>query len=261
MATKAAVKLNYFTVRSRGEPIRMLLKYTKRSFTSNNVTFDDWMADTDKVRTERFLCGREKGSLPVLTLADGTDVPDSLAIAQWIAKESAETHPWLAGSSPEDVEALWHSVDLDPPPYGGENGFYGRIDPILNFFPAEDTAAMIGPYLSEAPALLQWLESKLAGKKFFGGNSGPSIADFQICHCLNNLCTLDGGASLKKSSAIGDWYESMVVGIPEVAEYLKERPKAGSKEVGVKGSLIYSNAVVSETKEVKAAMGAAAAPM
>ena len=53
----------------------------------------------------------------------------------------------------------------------------------------------------------------------------------------------------------------MVVGIPEVAEYLKERPKAGSKEVGVKGSLIYSNAVVSETKEVKAAMGAAAAPM
>ena len=53
--------------------------------------------------------------------------------------------------------------------------------------------------------------------------------------------------------------QSMVVGIPEVAEYLKERPKAGSKEVGVKGSLIYSNSVVSETKEVKAAMGAAAA--
>ena len=80
---------------------------------------------------------------------------------------------------------------------------------------------MIGPYLSEAPALLQWLESKLAGKKFFGGDSGPSIADFQICHCLNNLCTLDGGASLKKSSAIGDWYE---VSFKEGPEFSKNFP-------------------------------------
>ena len=65
-------------------------------------------------------------------------------------------------------------------------------------------------------------------------------------HILNNICTLDGGAALAKtSSKLQQWYKAME-SLPAVASYLETRPKAGSGEVGQPGSIISSYAVPSE---------------
>jgi hypothetical protein len=100
----------------------------------------------------------------------------------------------------------------------------------------------------------------------------PSPGDFQICHILNNLTILDGGASLKalqsthpsvsaahtvhaphsslcalfspmtlhrvSCRSLFAWYNAMME-LPAVAAYVAARPQPGSADVGRPGSLIF----------------------
>jgi len=237
----APLVLHYFPLRSRGEALRFLLHFTGTPFAEGTevTSLGQWMRDENGVRTKRFVCGRDKGALPVLELADGSLVPDSLAIAEHIARENAASHPYLMGDSPDVTRRLWLAFDADPTPFSTD-GSIAMVDPILNFFDEKVARERVAPYLeTTAKGLVKWLGEQL-GADYLGGSRGPSIADFQLFHAVNNVCTLDGGKTLAEAApeAVREWY-ARIAGIPEVAAYLEARPKPGSKEVGNEGTIIF----------------------
>ncbi|XP_033746350.1 hematopoietic prostaglandin D synthase-like [Pecten maximus] len=72
-----AYKLTYFTVRGRGELIRLALETAGKSYEEVKVTFADWPALKPNMPT---------GQLPVLEV-DGKQLVQSLAIARYLGKE------------------------------------------------------------------------------------------------------------------------------------------------------------------------------
>lgn len=186
----------------------MMLEYTKIPYANHFVTFGEWMEDKDGVRTKRYPLGpgASKATLPVLEMPDGSMTPDSHAIAKWIAETAAqkfdESDPraHLKGESPERSEMLFGIADADPAAFGGSGvQQLGMVDPILNFFPREESEPMVGPFLSTLPRVMRWFaaELKKAGGTYFGGKY-PSYADFFLLHIFTNINTLDGGATLNE---------------------------------------------------------------
>jgi glutathione S-transferase len=293
MAATKMHKLHYFGVRSRAESLRMLLKYTGQNYEDKIITVDQWMNDVDGVRTTRFPPGpgSSKASLPVLEIApEGTMLPDSLDIALWIAKTGAENFDesdprhHLLGEDSARSKMLFRLQDTKETPFGSGPDLFGCIDPILSFFPAEKSESeLVAPFLSGATNVLRWFATELKGGDYFGGKH-PSYADFQLFYLFANINLLDGGVTLGERighatpAAGGDandpapsadeikalrlWYSKME-SIPEISEYLKERPKPGSgpgKEdgtgIGNPGSIIATTEKPSQLKSVKDALAA-----
>ena len=291
MAASKVHKLHYFGVRSRAESLRMLLKYTKVPFESKIITVDEWMNDIDGVRTKRFPPGpgSSKASLPVLEMApDGTMLPDSLDIALWIAKKGTEKFDesdprhHLLGEDPARSKMLFRLQDTKETPFGSGPDSFGCIDPILSFFPAEKSESeLVAPFLSGIPRVLRWFASEMGktGGNYFGGKN-PSYADFQLFYLFANINLLDGGVSLGERidhaaaggsdpapssdeiNALRLWYSKMEA-IPEVQDYLQERPKPGSGPgkadgtgIGNPGSIIATTENPSQLKAVKDALAA-----
>ena len=69
-----------------------------------------------------------------------------------------------------------------------------------------------------------------------------NTGDFQIFHILNNLTTLDGGATAtvleSTQPSIYAWHKAMME-LPAIAAHLAARPQPGSGEIGKPGSLIF----------------------
>ena len=69
------------------------------------------------------------------------------------------------------------------------------------------------------------------------------MGDFQIFHYVDNICTLDGGFTIRNrisqghSRALLDWYGS-VKSLPAIKNYLSARPRPGTGEIGKPGSII-----------------------
>ena len=121
-----------------------------------------------------------------------------------------------------------------------------------------DSLQKIPGFLSSLKRVLSWWsdEVKRTEGDFLGG-AAPSIADFKIFHTLNNISTLFGEAYFNKAvtQSLRAWYASMAA-LPPVASYLRERPQAGSGQVGMPDSFI-RHANPSELPAMKAALSAA----
>jgi len=246
-----SVVLHYFPLRARGEPLRMLLRYTGLPHVDKIVTIDEWFGgEKDKAPPGR--SGQRQ--LPLLGLPSGDLMPESLDIAKYIAERA---DPPLLGEDPAQAERLFLLQDTVETPFGHGYKNYHRINPILNWFPREEAEAQIPEYLAAAPATWRHLAGELGDRTFFGGVA-PHYADFAVFHYLDNLCTLDGGATLaglgSEGVALRKWYEAMC-GLPAVSAYISERPQPGSGLVGKPGSIMATVAVPSELPAVKQALG------
>merc|ERR1711933_445416 len=73
-------KLTYFGLPGRGEAIRLALFLGNIDFTDDRIGFPDWKALKPNTPW---------GSLPVLTLADGTQIAQTRAILRLVGKETA----------------------------------------------------------------------------------------------------------------------------------------------------------------------------
>jgi len=205
------VTLHYFSVRARGEPIRMLMRYADIPFTNEYVAVESWMGLKEKGVYAK-APGATHATLPVLFLEEnGQQIPDSLAIAEWIAKEAPSKQ--LMGADPDRTRFLWLSLDAEEAPWGGNGrATLGVINPLLNFFPMSDSLQKIPGFLSSLKRVLSWWsdEVKRTEGDFLGG-AAPSIADFKIFHTLNNISTLFGEAYFNKAvtQSLRAWYASM----------------------------------------------------
>jgi glutathione S-transferase len=79
------LKLYYFNLQARGELIRLILAAANRSFEDIRFDFEHWPEYKPKMIL---------GQCPVLELADGTQLPQSMTIARYVARETG-----LAGSN------------------------------------------------------------------------------------------------------------------------------------------------------------------
>ena len=73
------MKLHYFNVRARGEPIRAALTVAGVPFEDHRIKNEDWPA---LKASGKF----ELGQLPALELADGTQLVQSLAILRYVGR-------------------------------------------------------------------------------------------------------------------------------------------------------------------------------
>merc|ERR1740121_2993065 len=133
------------------------------------------------------------------------------------------------------------------------------INPILNFFPREKSEEMIPGFLQRAPATWRAFAGLLSAKggKFFGG-AAPHIGDFHVFHYLDNLCTLDGGVTLRtlgdeQTASLQAWRAEMQ-SLPGVQEYLGSRPQPGTGAVGRPGSIMATVEVPADMPIVKEAL-------
>jgi glutathione S-transferase len=78
------LKFYYFNLQARGELIRLILAAAGRSYEDIRFDFTQWPEYKPKMIL---------GQVPVLELSDGTQLPQSMAIARYVARETG-----LAGS-------------------------------------------------------------------------------------------------------------------------------------------------------------------
>mmetsp|Transcript_7804 Transcript_7804/g.19348 ORF Transcript_7804/g.19348 Transcript_7804/m.19348 type:complete len:242 (+) Transcript_7804:55-780(+) len=229
-----ALTLHYFPLRARAEPLKMILGHCKISYVDRQVPFAEWGAWKASGSVPP---GKTGGvQLPVLELEDGTFLPESLDIAK---------HVWTLAGKPVTgtADLLWALNDKRDGPFNSPDFVVaGLVNPLLNWFSAEDAAPKIPPHVAGFPAFFEYLAPLLDEEPgpFFGG-AEPSYGDFQIFHIADNLSTLDGGATMTAleatQPALTAWYQAMLQ-LPAVADHLAARPKPGSGEVGRPGSLI-----------------------
>merc|ERR1712060_24837 len=147
--------------------------------------------------------------------------------------------------------------DREETPFGPGLKHYGVINPILNRFPREEAEGLIPDYLAAVPAAMRYLAEELGEKPFFGGSS-PHYADFWAWHYVDNVGTLDGGVTLDRLGEPGQnlrtWYDALAA-LPAVAAYLQERPKPGTGQAGLPGSILATVAVPSQLPIVRLALG------
>ncbi|CAM1312815.1 GstS1 (predicted) [Pycnogonum litorale] len=71
-------KITYFDIRGYAEISRLILVYKGIEFEDERIAFDDW---------PRHKHNAPNGQLPYLTLEDGTEIPQSAAMARFLARE------------------------------------------------------------------------------------------------------------------------------------------------------------------------------
>lgn len=238
------MKLLYFNLRARGEPLRMLLMYSGLEWEDAIVSMDEWRGGGYKEKMPPGRTGSKQ--LPVLEFPDCSLMPESLDIAKWIAQQCSKTNPSssLMPKTPEmnaKAERLFLLSDDHENPHGG----FGKANPLLNWFSVQESSEQLPAFFEKLPTILAHLASELGSGPYFCGGSSPTYVDFWIFHYLDNICTLDGGFSLGRVAAAagGDGLAGFcerMKGLDAVKRRLAERPQCGTQSVGNPGSIIHS---------------------
>ena len=167
------------------------------------------------------------GQLPVLRLADGTLMPESVDITMHIA-----TRPGIAPDRQlltDDTARRFLELSQARP--------LSICNPLLNWFTAEEAQPQLAALGAAAPEHWAPVEAQLSasGGPFLAG-AVPGVGDLGLCHCASNYAALVPGVFDAFSPAFGTW-RAAVAGLPGVREYLAERPKTGTGEIGRPGSI------------------------
>lgn len=263
-----SVQLHYFQLRARAEPLRMMLRYSGLEYADVIMPLEEWFLDPSNSAgvprpggaKEKMPPGRTgERQLPVLGLPDGTLMPEALDIARYIAERG---NPSLLGTDQTKADRLATLGDRtrqERADAGSKLPYlenYNIVNPILNWFSVEESEVQIPTFLTAVPEAMRYLVGELGSGPFFGGEA-PDYGDFVVFHYVDNLVTLDGGATLQ---GLGDagvgfraWFDRMR-SLPAVAAYLAERPQPGVAAVGRPGSIMATVAQPSELPVVKRAL-------
>ena len=162
------MKLHYFNLHGRAEPIRMLLAHAKVDFEDVRIERSDWPALKPTM---------PNGQLPCLELEDGTKMGESMDILNYVATKY--------GYIPEDAQAAYRSNEVIE---AAEECI--KVIYLPHFKEGEDKEKMIESNFSTAlPNYLKTLESYVSKGEFIAHDK-LSAADFVIgglyCNYFNN---------------------------------------------------------------------------
>ncbi|CAF2341519.1 unnamed protein product [Rotaria sp. Silwood2] len=149
------LKLYYFNLQARGELTRLILAVAGQKYEDIRFDFHQW----PEFKSKMIL-----GQCPVLELADGTQIPQSLAIARYVAREAG-----LAGAN--NLEAAKIDVVVDTQRDINET-FYGKV-----FFEKDETikATELEKFLNET--LVKHVENLDKLKKAYSQNESYFVGD------------------------------------------------------------------------------------
>lgn len=198
-------KLYYFTLRGRGEIIRLLFVAAGQDYEDVRITFEEWPKKKDTFVT---------GQLPSFEV-DGQQFCQSLAIARYLAREFG-----YAGKSNIEQALVDQVVDT-------VNDYLG--DFYKAWFAGEDKKETeVGKYVNEStPKTLKciekWLNDNNGGDGFFVGSS-VTMADLLVYEALTNVIQIDSKVldAFPKIAA----HRKRVATLPKIKEYLEKRPKS-----------------------------------
>ena len=160
-------KLYYFELYGRAEPIRMMLAHSGADWEDIIKTGDDWKAFKPTI---------PGGQMPILELADGTMMGQSMAIARFVGKKY--------GYYPADPMAAYHVdniIDI------AGDVLMNMVKPA--FAPAEAKEALTTEcFETHAPKFLACLDQYIKDDGFLVGDS-LTLADFLIGGLYCNIMT------------------------------------------------------------------------
>lgn len=237
------MRLIYFPLRARAEPLRMLLRHAEVAFTDEIVPLAVWPELKPRVPGNQ---------LPQLQLEDGTLLPQTRDIALRAAMLASPLKKLLPIDAVMAGTALhcWQEIHRTSLPFITDcwaeatpwDARIGACNPLLNWLPEREATPLIPAYLAGAAGWFTELEERFHGGGVFFGGPSPHHGDFASFHVTDHICTLDGGALLAaQAQRVRDWHAAMHA-LPAVAAYLRERPQPGTGEVGRPGSLIFEHA-------------------
>jgi glutathione S-transferase len=220
MATTPKLKIVYFAVRAKAEPIRMTLEFGKIPYEDVSVSqyFKMSWPEVKKAGLVPY------GQLPCLDV-DGQLIAQEAAIARFCA----DLVPGLVPSDPLErarCESIYHA---------GEELFISN--PLLNVYRGETFDLKKKEFMENCfPRRLQNFAKLIAnsGGPFTMG-SKPTYADFKLYHHLSNVQLIEANAFDQDSSDTIRKFMSAVEELPGVKEYLQRRPKA--VDIGTKPML------------------------
>jgi len=201
------LKLYYFNLQARGEIIRLILAAAGRSYEDFRFTGEQW----PEYKPNMIL-----GQVPVLELADGTQIPQSGTIARYVARETG-----LAGS--DNLESAKIDAVVDTQRDVNEV-FYNKV-----FFEKDETkkAEELEKFLNEN--LVKHVENLTKLKKaysqderYFVGNK-LSWADISVFHSIEALVK----AVPQVKGKFGDQFKPLIDAIHAnegLKNYLANRP-------------------------------------
>lgn len=196
------LRIVYFEVRAKAEPIRLCLRY-------GGIPYEDVSV------SDYFGCGWRDakakapfGQLPLLVVDDEAPLAQSGSITRYVAG--------LAGLAPTDALEAARCDAV----YEAAQELMG-VNPVVNVFRDEAFEEKKREYFGHAPAKIANLARCLGEGPFYFG-AKPLYADMAVYHVLSNTlllepAALDGLDNLKR-------FMAAVEGLPAVGAYLDERP-------------------------------------
>jgi len=219
-------ELIYFSLRARADPIRMVAKYTGFEFEDRFVSFAEW-PELKKTMP--------KGQLPVLVKADGENMAESCDIALYAAENG--TKSIICDQAARDLFAKCQSPPLS------------KSMPLLNFFAKADVLGdkeltlggmtmKLKDFLKEAEEEFKSLDGELqkSDGPFFAGKE-VGMGDLGILFIYGNLIALQEGFGDDFLSKKFHTWVRKTKELDGVKDYLYQRPKFGTREVGNPNSI------------------------
>lgn len=202
------LKFYYFNLQARGELTRLILAAAGRDYEDIRYGFDTWPEYKPKMIL---------GQCPVLELADGTQLPQSLTIARYVARENN-----LAGA--DNLEAAKIDAVVDTQRDVNEE-FYSKV-----FFEkdeakkAEQQEKFINETLVKHAENLGKLKKAYSQNESFFVGKQLSWADIFVFQSISSLLQ----AMPQVQGKFGDQFKALMEAIhahAHLKKYLDSRPK------------------------------------
>ena len=207
------MKVYYFPVYARGEPIRMMLTHAKQPFEDNRIQMGDW--GSMKNNTSMF----EFGQMPMVELENGQRITQTKSILRSLGQKygyytSDPKEAWVIDSTMDATNEMFELFAI----------------PILGFCPPEKKPALLFELLTkQLPTFLERMEKRVSGKKFVCGDR-ITCADFLLGGLLTNTLGNENNPHyyafqhiLKSYPGVSKYIENFV---EANKEYLAKRPAA-----------------------------------
>eukprot|EP00351_Strombidinopsis_sp_SopsisLIS2011_P003679 CAMPEP_0116876892 /NCGR_PEP_ID=MMETSP0463-20121206/8750_1 /TAXON_ID=181622 /ORGANISM="Strombidinopsis sp, Strain SopsisLIS2011" /LENGTH=202 /DNA_ID=CAMNT_0004523783 /DNA_START=28 /DNA_END=636 /DNA_ORIENTATION=- len=196
-------KLYYFDLYGRAEAIRMILTHAK-------VEFEDVRLNKEQFG-EMVASGKlEFNQVPAFEMEDGKVLTQGVSILRYLGAKH--------GYYPTDALKAWEADSM----IDAMSDFNNTMRKIM-FAPNEEAKAAAQKEFAEvhAPTFFTRAEKRLAGQKYFGGDS-PNVFDFFFGSFMTSPLAANFQSEIDKHSGIKASVENWNV---VFADYLANRPK------------------------------------
>mmetsp|Transcript_5558 Transcript_5558/g.6419 ORF Transcript_5558/g.6419 Transcript_5558/m.6419 type:complete len:222 (+) Transcript_5558:19-684(+) len=201
-------KLTYFGIPGRGESIRLALSIGKVPFTDDRITFPEW---------KEIKPNTPWGSLPVLTLSDGSCIAQQRAILRFVGKEVG-LYPMNDNLAAAKVDEIMDAAeDIGATTMKAGQGLEKNAKEAARKVACEEGGAVYN--------LLKRIDAVIGGNGYAVGDS-LTIADLYLytgsCNLVSGLYdgvpvdTLDGFENImqlrravRSHAEVCKWYDSM----------------------------------------------------